>query len=239
MQHPATPHQAKISEIFSSLQGEGTHLGERHIFIRFEECHMHCTYCDELDKPGTLMSMDAVMQEVRKLEAEEGPHAFVSLTGGEPLLYFPFLKPLIQNIRQEGLRVYLETSGVLVKALEEVAADCDCIAMDMKPASVTGEKNFFEEHRQFLKTALRLGKETFVKIVLSKEILLEEFEALIKIVAEENKRLPVILQPLSAEAEGHEDPKLMKMLGELQRYASRTLERVAIVPRFHKILKIR
>lgn len=239
MKHPPSASQARISEIFSSLQGEGTHLGERHLFIRFEECHMHCTYCDELDKVGTLMSLDAVIDKVRLLEAEEGPHTFVSLTGGEPLLYLSFLKPLIKRLKEEGLKVYLETSGVLVKALEEVIEDCDCVAMDMKPSSVTGEKNFYEEHREFLKIVCARRKEVFIKLVLSKEILLEEFEELIKIVQRQNPEIPVILQPLSGEIEGHEDAKLMKMLGELQRYASRSVNRVAIVPRFHKILKIR
>lgn len=239
MNHPPSASQARISEIFSSLQGEGTHLGEKHIFIRFEECHMHCTYCDELEKVGKLMSLDAVIDQVRLLEAEEGPHAFVSLTGGEPLLYLPFLKPLIKRLKEEGLRIYLETSGVLAKALAEVIEDCDCIAMDMKPASVTKEKNFYEEHREFLKIIETHRKEVFVKMVLSKEILLEEFDELIRIVHLQNSEIPVVLQPISGDGEGHEDAKLMKMLGELQRHAARTVKRVAIVPRFHKILKIR
>ncbi len=239
MNYPPSPSQARISEIFSSLQGEGTRLGEKHLFIRFEECHMHCTYCDELEKVGTLMSLDSVMDQVRFLEAQEGPHSFVSLTGGEPLLYLPFLKPLVKRLKEEGLRIYLETSGVLFKALEEVIEDCDCVAMDLKPASVTKEKNFYDEHREFLKIILTHKKEVFVKLVLSKEILLEEFEELIKIVQRQNPETPVILQPLSGDIEGHEDVKLMKMLGELQRYASRSIKRVAIVPRFHKILKIR
>lgn len=239
MNHPPSASQARISEIFSSLQGEGTHLGEKHIFIRFEECHMHCTYCDELDKVGKLMSLDAVIDQVRCLETEEGPHSFVSLTGGEPLLYLAFLKPLIKRLKEEGLRVYLETSGVLFKALSEVIDDCDCVAMDMKPASVTNEKNFYDEHREFLKIVETHRKEVFVKMVLSKEILLEEFDELIKIVRLQNPEIPVVLQPISGDGEGHEDAKLMKMLGELQRHAARGVKRVAIVPRFHKILKIR
>ncbi|HLD50446.1 MAG TPA: 7-carboxy-7-deazaguanine synthase QueE [bacterium] len=237
MKHPPTADSARISEIFSSLQGEGTRLGERHLFIRFEECNIHCQYCDELDKQGTEMSLEAVMETVLKLEKESGPHSFVSLTGGEPLIYLAFLKPLIKKLKSRGFKIYLETSGILPRALEEVVEDCDVIAMDLKPASVTGERGFLEEHRQFLKIAQ--SRETFAKMVLSKQIDSVEFDELIELVRETAPATPVVLQPLSAEIEGHEDPELMKLLAGLQNRAGRVLENVRIVPRLHKILKIR
>ena len=236
MQHPPSADEARISEIFSSLRGEGTRLGERHIFIRFEECHIHCTYCDE-DKPGKAMSLAQVMDQVRELEKTSGPHSFVSLTGGEPLLYQAFLKPLMQQLKAEGLKVYLETNGILWKALEDVIGWCDFIAMDMKPASVTGERNFYDEHRRFLE--ISRSKETFIKIVASKQIDLNEYEELTKIVSEVAPAVPVILRPISTDIEGHEDPELMEILSDLQKKAARKKLDARIVPRFHKILKIR
>ena len=241
MKQPPTPHEARISEIFSSLQGEGTHLGERHLFIRFEECHIHCEYCDELDKPARTYLLDEVMQTVRQLEKEEGPHAFVSLTGGEPLLYQNFLAPFLLRLKAEGFRTYLETNGILWRALEAVIGWCDVIAMDLKPASVTKEKSFLEEHRHFLELAQ--SKEFFIKIVLSKEIDLSEFQDLIHLVKQIAPQTPVILQPISplaeAEREGHEDPELMQLLYELQRMAGRLLPHVRLMPRLHRILKLR
>lgn len=237
MLHPPSADLARISEIFSSLQGEGTHLGERHLFIRFEECHMHCEYCDELGKIGIPMSSDQVMAEVRRLDKEGGPHRFVSLTGGEPLLYLSYLKPLLMKLKAEHFPIYLETSGVLWGALEEVIGWCDCIAMDLKPASVTRERNFFEEHRRFLEIAK--SKEVFMKIILSKEIDLREFDSLIQIVKDKRPETPVLLQPISKEIEGHEDAELMELLSCLQRSALRYVSDVRIVPRLHKILKIR
>ncbi|MBP9865731.1 MAG: 7-carboxy-7-deazaguanine synthase QueE, partial [Candidatus Omnitrophica bacterium] len=113
MKNPPTAAEARIAEIFSSLQGEGTHLGERHLFIRFEECHIHCTYCDELDKGGRRMTQSEVLAEVDRLEAAEGPHGYISLTGGEPLLYQEFIRPLAQALKSKGFRIYLETNGIL------------------------------------------------------------------------------------------------------------------------------
>lgn len=236
MKHVPTAQACRISEIFSSLQGEGTRLGEKHIFIRFEECHIHCTYCDE-DKPGKLMTLDEVMDAVRLLQKNEGPHSFVSLTGGEPLLYVTFLKPLAEALKKNNFKIYLETNGILSKPLQELLPLCDCIAMDMKPASVTGEKNFYEEHRNFLKIAK--VKETFIKLVISKGLDIAEFDRLMDIAAEVAPHIPVILQPVSTEIEGHDDPELMRFLADLQRRASLKKLNVRIVPRFHKILKIR
>ena len=229
---------AAISEIFSSLQGEGTHLGERHLFLRFEACNIHCGYCDELGKHGYDFDLDSTVESLKRLDKDLGPHSYVSLTGGEPLLYTPFLKSLLPRLKAIGFRTYLETNGILWKALREVIAWSDVIAMDVKPASVTQERSFLEEHENFLKVAVQ--KETFIKIVCSKEIDLGEFKELccmIRNVCE--RQVPLILQPISAEKEGHEDPELMNLLGELQTIALGVLENVRIVPRLHKILKIR
>lgn len=238
MRHPPTSYEARISEIFSSLQGEGTHMGERHLFIRFEECHIHCEYCDELDKLGRSMTLEEVTDAVRRLEKEDGPHSFVSLTGGEPLLYLNFLLPLLLRLKAFGFRTYLETNGILWQALESVIGWCDLIAMDLKPASITKEKDFLEEHRRFLELAST--KELFIKIVLSAEIDIQEFQTLIKLVQDVSPSTPVILQPLSSpQMEGYEDMEMMQLLGELQRLASRMISNVRILPRLHRVLKIR
>ena len=237
MKFPPTAQECRISEIFSSLQGEGTRVGEKHIFVRFEECHIHCEYCDELDKIGKPYTQESVIQEIQNLEKNSGPHSFVSLTGGEPLIYLTFLKPLMKKLKELGFKTYLETDGILYQALREVLDLCDVIAMDMKPPSVTKEKDFREQHRRFLEIATK--RETFVKIVLSKEIISEEFFDLISIVKDLAPKTPVILQPISTEIEGHEDYELMELLEDLQQKAMKQIQDVRIVPRFHKILKIR
>ncbi len=228
---------AAISEIFSSLQGEGTHLGERHLFLRFESCNIHCEYCDELGKPGYDFDLDSVVESLIKLDQELGPHPYVSLTGGEPLVYVSFLKPLLPRLKEIGFKIYLETNGILWKALEQVISLTDVVAMDVKPASVTKERSFLKEHAAFLKIALQ--KETFIKMICSKEIDLDEFRELCTTIGRVSEEVPLILQPISGEIEGHEDSELMRLLGELQVIGLGILKDVRIVPRLHKILKIR
>lgn len=229
---------AGISEIFSSLQGEGTHMGERHLFVRFEKCNIHCEYCDEIEKIGTEMEVENVFTKIKGMDVEQGPHTFVSLTGGEPLFYSSFLKSLCPMLYREGFQLYLETNGILWKQLEEVLPWIQVIAMDLKPSSVTGERVFYDEHRKFLQIAK--VKETFIKIVLSKEIDIKEFRDLCEIVCEVHPETPVILQPISEkDREGHDDLELMRLLEELRYIASGYVPNVRILPRLHKILKIR
>lgn len=237
MKTPATATTAQITEIFSSLQGEGAYVGAKHIFVRFEECHMHCTYCDEIHKIGKSWTLDQTMDEIGRLEREFGPHLHVSLTGGEPLIYLPFLKPLIHALKSKGLSVYLETSGVIHNALKEVVQACDVIAMDLKPSSVTHEKDYLSEHREFLKVGL--SKNLFLKMVVSKEISLDEYDAHIKMVAEIAPEATLYLQPLSSSIEGHDDPVLMKTLNELQIRGQKWLKDIRIGLRLHRILNVR
>ena len=35
-----------LVEVFSSVQGEGTHVGETTLFVRFGECDLRCRWCD-------------------------------------------------------------------------------------------------------------------------------------------------------------------------------------------------
>jgi len=239
MQFPPTADRARIAEIFSSLQGEGPRMGERHLFIRFEECHIHCRYCDELGKPAQDWELERVLAEVERLEREEGPHSFVSFTGGEPLLYLRFLTPLAEALRAKGFRIYLETDGILWQALSQFGPLADCIAMDMKPSSVTGEKNFDADHERFLKIALQYPGELFVKIVLDKGIDLSEFDAQVEILARLAPEMPLVLQAVSPGPGQPEEPAVESLLYELQKMAGRRLRNVRILPRLHKLLNLR
>jgi organic radical activating enzyme len=147
MRPASLPKAARITEIFSSIQGEGPRMGERHIFIRFEACHLACVYCDESAKKGRVMTLSEILLKVKKLERTQGPHACVSLTGGEPLLDADFLKTLCRKLQRKGRLILLETNGILCSSLSKVLPVCDIIAMDLKLPSVTRQPEFLKEHR--------------------------------------------------------------------------------------------
>src|SRR3989338_900100 len=121
----------EISEIFSSLQGEGPYLGVKQIFVRFGRCNMHCHYCDELEKMKkeafTEYSLDRLLEEIDSFEIERWPHHSVSLTGGEPLFYTRFLKNLMPKLKEKGFVTYMETNGTFPAELKEVIKWTDII----------------------------------------------------------------------------------------------------------------
>ncbi len=94
----------KINEIFYSLQGEGFHTGTPATFIRFSGCNLKCHFCDTRHEEGTLMTDEAIIQEVRKY-----PARMVILTGGEPSLWID--DTLIRLLHDKGKYVCIETNG--------------------------------------------------------------------------------------------------------------------------------
>lgn len=233
---------ATISEIFSSIQGEGIHVGERHLFVRFKECNLECVYCDEKGKTPDTMTVPKVLQTLRKMENESGPHQFVSLTGGEPLVYQDFLRSLVPQLKREGYRIYLDTNGTLPRPLEILLPYLDVIAMDMKPRSVTRAGSCLIEHDKFLKAATGhdvCRPEVFVKMTVSETIELDEFRQLCEVIRRRNPKIPLVLQPADGETVHVTQEDLAHLLMELQHVALNILKDVRIIARIHKILNLR
>ena len=81
----------KISEIFESIQGEGTNAGKEAIFLRTAECNLRCTWCDtkytwdwknySYDKEVKEITINDIKQILEKLSIRH-----LVITGGEPLM---------------------------------------------------------------------------------------------------------------------------------------------------------
>ncbi len=108
-----------ITEIFKSIQGEGTRAGLPCIFVRLTGCNLRCTWCDTAYAfhGGKKMSVEEVLARVDELagRSAEMPGAqaavlLVELTGGEPLLQEE-IYPLAEKLVAAGYCVMIETSG--------------------------------------------------------------------------------------------------------------------------------
>jgi len=137
------------------------------------------------------MSVASAAAEVIQLARKNRAKA-VSLTGGEPLLNWGFIMKLAPALRKAGLAVHLETNGIFYRELSKVKNLVDVVAMDIKLPSSTGQKPFWREHSEFIKTA---PEKTFVKVVLTSKTSLHDFTKAVKLTASVPGIVPFFLQP--------------------------------------------
>jgi 7-carboxy-7-deazaguanine synthase len=104
-----------VTEIFRSIQGEGTRAGLPCVFVRLTGCNLRCIWCDTAYAfhGGNKMSVEDVLARVNELAGERHGKPvvpLVELTGGEPLLQKE-IYPLAEGLLAAGYTVMVETSG--------------------------------------------------------------------------------------------------------------------------------
>ena len=162
----------------------------------------------------------------------------VSITGGEPLLQYKFLKDFLPKLKNDNRLVYLETSGDLTQQLQSIIEWIDFASVDIKLSSVTNEKNNFSDHWQFLKILKSYDVEFYTKIIISNETdekeLVEAVKGIYKIAG---KDLMMVLQPMSETESAKNVPSVTNLL-MWQEKAQQYLNNVRIIPQTHKMLEV-
>ena len=95
-----------IVEIFHSVQGEGFHAGMPHVFVRFGNCNLRCTWCDTDFLTFEEMHVDDVVNQVLSHGCER-----VIFTGGEPALQD--LATIGGRLKEAGCTLSIETNGTV------------------------------------------------------------------------------------------------------------------------------
>ena len=105
----------QLSEIFYSIQGEGTWSGTPAVFVRLAGCNLACDFCDTDYSTKFFASVDDVVAKVRAIG---GDCPMVVLTGGEPLAQAE-TTALIDALRRDGRRVHVESNGTIYTPLPD------------------------------------------------------------------------------------------------------------------------
>lgn len=95
-----------IDEIFTSIQGESTDSGLPCTFIRTFGCDIGCSFCDQKQIKGKPMSITNIVWEVQKLGIP-----LICITGGEPMMQWNSVYPLVLELVNKNYTVGIETSG--------------------------------------------------------------------------------------------------------------------------------
>src|SRR5204863_7651232 len=96
-----------INEIYHSIQGESTWVGQPCVFVRLTFCNLRCNYCDTeyAFYEGKKRTLTEIVNTVAEFRCP-----LVEITGGEPLLQKNVL-PLMSMLCDAGYTVLLETGG--------------------------------------------------------------------------------------------------------------------------------
>ena len=169
------PHILKITEIFSSIAGEGLRSGEPTIFIRLTGCNLRCAFCDTKYswQGGKSYSVDKVIETVGQIR-KRFPADWACLTGGEPLLQD--VEPLVKKLKKECYKIHIETNGTVYRPFR-----VDWLTLSPKPETYGFAPEFS-------------AKANEVKLVVSKELTLEVIQNLRGKIP---VKTPILLQPQS------------------------------------------
>lgn len=201
----------KVSEIFYSLQGEGTLIGVPTTFVRFAGCNLDCTWCDTkyAREGGEEMSMEDIINKVDELGAP-----FICLTGGEPMLQ-DGVHRLIEALLEDSYHVTVETNGAV--ALESLPSSEELlISMDIKCPSSGMSHRMVYDNLSFLSPRDQL------KFVIADRV---DYLFAKKILREREVNCPVIMTPVGG-----------TNLKELAKWVLEDHLWVRVLPQLHKII---
>ena len=252
---------ANVVEVFSSVQGEGPHVGETTLFVRLGGCDLRCAWCDSPHtwKPAERCRFETergsarfravanpvpladVVAAAEALEVEA--HRFVSFTGGEPLLQPDAVTALAGALAGRGPRIYLETHGLAAAALEQLVDRIDVVSMDWKLGSDVRregrstrdpEESFDAAHAKFLEVAQR-ASEVVVKVVITPASRDAELDAVARALERLADPPLLVIQPVTPCGSVKQAPSAERLLA-LVACLSRRLPEVRLIPQTHPIL---
>jgi organic radical activating enzyme len=240
MQRTENKARARVSEIFTSIEGEGIFVGKKTMFIRLSGCHLKCRWCDTKYALPLDSGTDYQIDEIKDLIIKElRPFTYkVNFTGGEPLLQTEAVIELADFIKkQTNLKTYMESSCFDSELFSKVLPYIDICKIEFK----TDDSNVVEDEEydnlllneiRCLELAVESNKATYIKIVVTNSTNLESFKNLVYKISKRIKPsdiLGFIIQP----SFGIDQPTVNKLLDTYD-IVEPMFPEVRIIPQLHK-----
>src|ERR671924_2131860 len=240
----ASAKRVKLSEIFTSIEGEGILFGTKTMFVRLAGCPLKCHWCDTPYALPMNSGIDYSIDEVKELISKSlQPNTYkVNFTGGEPLAQHEAVLELAKFVRQKGLRIYLESSCYDAERFAKVLPYIDICKVELKlrDSKIVNEKqycNLLKNELECLRQAVNSSKTTYIKVVVTNSSNLKEFKDIVYEVfriAKPSELAGFIIQP----SYRVDEPTLDVLFGFYDAVCP-MYDQVRVVPQLHKIMGAR
>lgn len=175
-----------LDEVFASIQGESTDAGLPCLFVRLFGCNVGCSFCDQpqIPKNRTRISIGNLVDKIMRYHME-----YICITGGEPLLQWNALYPVVLELVGYNKKVAIETSGCFPIDADPYNRSFKYI-MDIKcPSSGVSRKNVYEN-------LMNLQMKDEVKFVISDR---EDYEFMKKVLRQYPTPAKILVSPCFTE----------------------------------------
>jgi organic radical activating enzyme len=234
----------RLSEIFTSIEGEGLLFGTKTMFVRMAGCPLKCHWCDTPDSLPIESGKEYSVQDAKSFISESlQPNTYkVNFTGGEPLAQHEALIELARFVKERKLRTYLESACYDSNRFAKVLPFLDICKIEFKlrDSKVVDEGNYdnlLNNELECLRLAVLSEKTTYIKIVVTNSSSVKEFRDLVYRVFNIAKPADIagfIIQP------SHKiDEPTLERLFEFYDAVYPFYEQVRIVPQMHKVIGAR
>jgi organic radical activating enzyme len=234
----------RLSEIFTSIEGEGILLGTKTLFVRFAGCPLKCHWCDTQYAIPFTNGLSLTVDKVKELIAARlDRNTFkINFTGGEPLAQAAAVVELGRFAQGLGLATYLESACHDSDRFKQVLPVIDFCKIEFKlsdsmAVDLQHHRHLIINELECLRAASEAGKIVYIKIVITASSNLEDFRGLVKEIFNvvlAAKLAGFIIQP-SSTADG---PSLERLL-EFYDVVYPFYNDVRIIPQLHKALGAR
>ena len=233
--------KVRLSEIFTSIEGEGILYGTKTLFVRLAGCPFTCFYCDTPESLPLDSGTEYTISQARGLidSSIQDKTYKVNFTGGDPLIQHEAVAELAKHVQKKNIPTYLESSCFDSERFLHVLPFIDIAKIEFK----TRDSDFVDSghYSRLIENAIKCmelstssKKTTYVKIVVSSKTALDDFEALIGQVFSKTPRDGIsgfIIQPTY----GVSEPSL-ELLLDLYDTVYPYYDKVKVVPQLHKMI---
>lgn len=220
-----------VVETFTSIQGEGRNLGQPYIFVRVGGCPLRCRFCDSeytwTPKQDEIVEVGDLAQKIGE-EIERTGIRWVSITGGEPLIYPRQISVIMQSV--PGW-FHIETSGRYYD--KEVHNLSDIWSMDIKTPCTNEVQERDLVHLKMMRA------QDQVKCLIESE---EDVEYAARVREMLGGSTPLILQPFNVNVDNESDSKNDILIGSYRWLVEKVLANpkvwpnVIVSPQVHVLL---